>query len=346
VIAGTEQQGVRTRVAAPSYVQLEPVGQCNLRCQMCPIQYRRDGPPEGPPAFMDFALFARLVDELAPAADHLHLQGLGEPMMHPRFFEMVRYAGARGMRVTTNSNLTLLNERRAEECVRSGLDELHVSIDGATPATYERIRVRARFSRVARNVALLQAARRRARATTPRLHIVAVAMRDNLEELPAIARLAHGWGAERLFVQHLCHDFAEEALPGHYRPMRDFVDGQTLLLEDPARVERWFAATREAAEALGLALRLPSLRPGGHAPEVPGHERCDWPWSGAYVSYDGQAMPCCMVATPDRANFGSVRDRAFVEVWEGAGYTGFRERLASPDPPEICRGCALYHGTF
>ena len=28
----------------PHFIQIEPVGQCNLRCQMCPIQFRRDGP--------------------------------------------------------------------------------------------------------------------------------------------------------------------------------------------------------------------------------------------------------------------------------------------------------------
>ena len=126
----------------PGYVQIEPVGQCNLRCQMCSIQFRRDGPPYGPPAFMDFASFTRMIDQFVNVQE-LHLQGLGEPMMHPRFFEMVEYAAAKGIRVSTNSNLTLLNDRRAERCVTSGLDCLHVSIDGATPETYERIRVRA-----------------------------------------------------------------------------------------------------------------------------------------------------------------------------------------------------------
>jgi MoaA/NifB/PqqE/SkfB family radical SAM enzyme len=27
----------------PRFVQIEPVGQCNLRCEMCAIQFRRDG---------------------------------------------------------------------------------------------------------------------------------------------------------------------------------------------------------------------------------------------------------------------------------------------------------------
>src|SRR2546423_15471548 len=96
----------------PTYIQLEPVGQCNLRCQMCSIQFRQDGPPYGPLAFMDFEQFTRIIDQFTTPKE-LHLQGLGEPMMHPRFFDMVTYAADRGIAVTTNSNLTLLNERRA-----------------------------------------------------------------------------------------------------------------------------------------------------------------------------------------------------------------------------------------
>ena len=72
----------------PKFLQVEPVGQCNLRCQMCPIQFRQDGPPHGPPAFMDFDVFTRLLDQF-PDLEELQLQGLGEPMMHPRFFDMV-----------------------------------------------------------------------------------------------------------------------------------------------------------------------------------------------------------------------------------------------------------------
>ena len=54
----------------PRFLQLEPVGQCNLRCRMCPIQFRRDGPPFGPPAFMDFDAFTRLLDQF-PALERL-----------------------------------------------------------------------------------------------------------------------------------------------------------------------------------------------------------------------------------------------------------------------------------
>jgi radical SAM protein with 4Fe4S-binding SPASM domain len=312
---------------------------------MCPIQFRQDGPPHGLPAFMAWETFTRILDEM-PDLEELHLQGLGEPMMHPRFFDMVEYAAARGIQVSTNSNLTLLAPWRAERCVASGLERAHVSIDGATAATYERIRVRSSLAKVLRNLDALLAARDRAGAVLPHLRMVTVVMRQNLHELPALVELAHRYRFEGVWVQHLCHDFGESSLPSHYRPMRDFVQAETLLGEDSARVARWFGEARIVAEQLGVELRLPSIEPTAFAPGTPGPARCDWPWHGAYVSYQGYAMPCCMIATPDRMNFGNVAERGLPAVWSSVAYEAFRDQLASDTPPEICRSCAVYTHTF
>jgi len=329
----------------PSFLQVEPVGQCNLRCQMCPIQFRKDGPPYGPPAFMDFDKYVGLLDQL-PGLGELQLQGLGEPMMHPRFFDMIELAVARGIKVSTNTNLTLLTARRAERCVTSGLGELHASIDGATAETYDRIRVRARFDRIVRNLEGLVEARRRLGSETPQIRMVVVAMRQNLHEFPDLVRLAHRLSIDSIFVQHLCHDFGESSLPAQYKPMREFVEGQTLVNEDHDRIKRYFGEARAVASELGVKLRLPLTRPRLHAPGTPGPERCDWPWRGAYVSFDGLAMPCCMVATPDRINLGNMIERGVDAIWNGPDYQDFRDALSSETPPEVCRSCAIYSGTF
>jgi len=329
----------------PSYVQIEPVGQCNLRCQMCPIQFRQDGPPYGPPAFMQFETFTRLIDQMANVQE-LHMQGLGEPMMHPRFFDMVEYASARDIRVTTNSNLTLLNEKRAERCISSGLDCLHISIDGATAETYERIRVRAHFDRVLGNIERLLRVRERLGSTHPTLIMVVVIMRQNLHELPDLMRLASQYAMERVFVQHLCHDFGESSLPASYQPMREFVQSETLLEDDPQRVAHYFSEARQTAQQLGIELRLPRTQLRVHPPGTPGPQRCNWPWTGAYISYQGYAMPCCMVSTPDRINFGNVVTEGIEAIWNNSSYAAFREQLASDEPPELCRSCSVYSGTF
>lgn len=329
----------------PEYVQIEPVGQCNLRCQMCPILYRTDGPPYGPPAFMVYETFTKLIDQFTTLKE-LHLQGLGEPMMHPRFFDMVAYAKAKGVQVTTNTNLMLLNPRRAALCITSGLDCVHVSVDGASAEIYERIRVRAHFDKVAGNIELLVQTRERLGSDHPRLHLVMVVMRQNLHELPDLVRQARRWSIDSMFVQHLSHDFGESSLPPEYKPMRDFVQAQTLLEEDPARIQRFFDEARRVAAELKLDLRLPKTRRKSHPPGTPGRQRCDWPWKGAYISYQGLAMPCCMVATPDRANFGSMAENSVVQIWTAEQYQAFRDRLDSEEPPEICRSCSIYHGTF
>ncbi len=329
----------------PTYMQMEPVGQCNLRCQMCSIQFRQDGPPYGPLAFMDYDLFTRTLDQM-PGLEELHLQGLGEPMMHPRFFDMVEYAAGKGIRVSTNSNLTLLNARRAERCITSGLEWLHGSLDGATPETYERIRRRAHYERVVNNLEGLLKLRRERKSEYPRIRLVMVIIRQNLHELPELVRMVHNWSVDSLFVQHLCHDFGETSLPAHYLPMRDFVQEQTLLNEEPERIERYFGAARTLADELGVDLRLPRTRPRPHPQGTPGRQRCDWPWKGAYMSYQGYTMPCCMISTPDRYTLGDLSQQDFASIWDGPAYQQFRAQLDSDEPPEVCRSCSVYSGTF
>lgn len=329
----------------PGYLQIEPVGQCNLRCQMCSIQFRQDGPPYGPPAFMNFDHYTRIINQFTGLRE-LHLQGLGEPMMHPRFFDMVEYAASRGISVSTNSNLTLLNERRAVRCISSGLNSIHVSLDGATAATYERIRLRAHFDRVLANLERLLQARLRLASSLPHLRLVMVIMRQNLPELPDIVRLAHRYSMKSIFVQHLCHDFGETTLPSHYLPMRDFVQSETLLEEDPERIQHYFQEARQVADDLGIELRLPRTRMKIHPPGTPGPQRCDWPWKGAYVSYQGYAMPCCMVSVPERINFGNIVEQGVESLWNSERYAQFRQQLSSDTPPEICQSCSIYSGTF
>jgi radical SAM protein with 4Fe4S-binding SPASM domain len=322
-------------------LQIEPVGQCNLRCQMCAIQFRKDGPPHGPLAFLAFDDFKRLVEGFGDI-DELQLQGLGEPTMHPQFFEMVAWASARGIRVSTNSNLTLWSERRARECVESGLATLHVSLDAATPALYERIRRGAHFSKVIRNLRRVMAARR-ALQSPLHVRVVTVLMRQNLHELPAVVRLASAEGVDDVFVQYLCHDFEEPSLLHEYRPMREFVLEQALDGVPPETLARAFGQARTAAVQCGVNLRLPPLERRAAPVVIP---RCDWPWRGAYVSYRGDAMPCCMVSTPDRINFGNMLEHGVAEVWSGAAYQRFREQLANDAPSAICRSCSLYRGIF
>src|SRR4029450_4091466 len=87
------------------------------------------------PAPFPLDRFVALLDEL-PDLEQVTLQGLGEPLLHPDLAGMIRAAKDRGLTGGVNTNGTLLTGRRIDELLDSGVDWLHVSVDGATPRTF------------------------------------------------------------------------------------------------------------------------------------------------------------------------------------------------------------------
>jgi len=377
--------------ALPRFAQIEPIGRCNLACRMCTVNDRGDEVAELP-----FERFVELLDQM-PGLQELHLQGLGEPMLHPRFFDMVEQAAARGIRVSANTNLTLLTEARARRCITSGLAALSVSLDGASAAVYEAVRLKASFAKVLRNLDRLVQARDAAQAVDAarRLDIrgVMVLMRPNLHELPALVQLLHDHGVHALLVQRLSSDLTQPDLPARYIPIRRYVDDAELRPADLPRAEEVFAEARQLAHRLGFQLFLPRLQPAhtgqaaatraaavadpqGGDPASASRPRCSWPWDQLYLTAAGELLPCCMVATADRASFGKVfgggagaairtpapeapaaagiapdpagaaAATGLLARWHGDAAQAFRADLRHGTAPAVCRSCALYHGTF
>ncbi|NJC70318.1 radical SAM protein [Planosporangium thailandense] len=326
----------------PAELQVEITSACNLRCTMCLVSYK---PPVNKLAgAMTPELFERILDGV-PTLRRLTMQGLGEPLLSPYLIDQVRRAKARGLTVGFNSNATLLNRRRADALVAAGLDWLHVSLDGAAATTYESIRQGATFDTVVANLAGLVAAKRAAGSDTPWIRVVFVAMRRNVGELPALVRLLASIGVDELRVQNLSHDFSDTDPSGRYAGIREFAAAEGLWTtpESAASARAAFDAATRVADEHGLTLRLPRLEA---VPPEPGRPGCTWPWESVYITSQGVVQPCCMVMGDDRVSLGRLTEFSFTEIWHSPAYREFRRRLAADDPPEVCRGCALYQRTF
>ena len=328
---------------------MEVTGACNLRCRMCLVRYAPAvGKKEGA---LDFEQFLELVDSL-PRIKKLTLQGLGEPLLSPHLVDMVRYAARRGAAVGFNTNGVLLNRSLARQLITAGLSWLHVSLDGATEATYEDVRhgpglhpQPGQFNRVVANLRNLIALRRSKGMSKPRVQVVFVAMRRNVAELEQLTELAADIGVDEVWVQNLSHDFSDASPESHYEPLQRYVVDESLFGpgEELGRVH-FERAARRAGE-LGLTLRLPRLEERA-APRRQGEPGCSWPWESAYVTHRGEIQPCCMVMGSERAMLGNLKDSPFQQIWHDQPYARFRERLLSDDPPVVCRGCSLYRGLF
>jgi hypothetical protein len=139
----------RTIVGYPPYrVWIEPTNKCNLACVMCP---NRDLPESGL-GFMDFDFYKSLIDQLIGKVHDVNLHHRGEPTLHPRIADMIRYANEHGVKVKLHTNATALTPDLSRALIESGLRLISFSFDGYEAEAYEKIRVRAKFDRTLKNI--------------------------------------------------------------------------------------------------------------------------------------------------------------------------------------------------
>ena len=133
--------------APPVCLYLEVTNRCNLLCETCPRTFE----DLEPPADMSWDLFTRIVDQV-PDVARVVLHGVGEPMLVRTLPRMIRYLKDRGTYVLFNTNGTLLNPKKFQEIIDTGLDELRVSLDAADRESYAAIRGKDFFPRIVRDV--------------------------------------------------------------------------------------------------------------------------------------------------------------------------------------------------
>ena len=133
----------------PDRVYLESTNVCNLDCIMCPTGMHIDTRPKG---YISWELYTAVVDEIAPFAEAVVLHSWGEPLLHPKIIEMIKYAKERDLWVETSTNAMLLDEEKSRALLEAGLDRVYLSMDGLTKETYEKVRVGGDFERVLGNI--------------------------------------------------------------------------------------------------------------------------------------------------------------------------------------------------
>lgn len=84
------------------YVEITNV--CNLHCDFCAGTVR-------PAANMEPDFFRQVLEQIAGLTDQICLHVLGEPLLHPRFEEILDLALASGMKVNLTTNATRLPEK-------------------------------------------------------------------------------------------------------------------------------------------------------------------------------------------------------------------------------------------
>ena len=180
-------------LSAPVEVSLEVTNTCNLTCVHC---YSSSGPFRLPDELRLDELFS-LVDQLvAMQVFRLQLVG-GEPFARRDTLELVKYAKTKRMAVTCSTNGAFFDEATVRRLTEYGLDNVQVSLDGASPETHDRIRGR-KGSHAAAVTAI-----RRSKESGLAVTIGCTVMRANVDEIPSLGDLALALQVDALHVMGL-----------------------------------------------------------------------------------------------------------------------------------------------
>ena len=203
----------------PSKLFVEVTTACNLRCAMCVKQSGPGIPDED----MTMTTFQRLVPAF-PTLETLLLNGIGEPLLHPKleaFVELAKEHLPEKALVGFQTNGTLLTPERARSLLAAGMNIVCLSVDATDQALFHSMREGGETEDVNRAAAALNAARER--VSSPDFHWGAeiVLTRETLDELPRVVEWVGKRGGAFLLATHLL-PYRQESVPSvAYNPNVD-----------------------------------------------------------------------------------------------------------------------------
>lgn len=302
--------------SAPRRLVLELTNACNLNCIMC----GRNAANFVPTFFKIEWLekFAPLMNKIEEVA----MFGWGEPTVHPKFVEILKWVDnypARKYFCTNGMRLGALED----EIFNCHVDIIAISLDGATAVTNNKIRRGGNFDKIISDLKSLVAVKKRLGLERPYMNFVFCAMASNYKELPDLVRVAAEVGIEEVKAVYFTA-FDEKLLP------------ETLWQSHTKELASVFRKAVELADALNVKIKLPHL-PGEDPAGNNFHKDCFVAWRDMFVGSDGYVRPC--MSTPDKF-FRFDGDQSFEQMWNDEKYQN--HRLTVNDERKMsshCRNC-------
>lgn len=250
------------RKITPTRIRVEASSFCQLRCPSCPTTAGAIHPAVGS-GYLRFEDFRKLLQS-APSLERIELSNYGEVFLNPHLRHILEYAYIKGVAVSigNGANLNNVREEILEALVKFRVQELTCSIDGASPDTYRKYRVRGDFNTVIANIKKINHYKLRYQATLPRLRWQFIVFGHNEHELPIARDMAGRLGMG--FYTKLTWDLK-------FSPIRDrdFVRAQT----------GWTVFDRDEYEHKQQEKYLSGI--------------CNQLWDDPQVNWDGKVLGCC-----------------------------------------------------
>lgn len=297
----------------PCVFEIETTNDCPYTCIMCPRTFgmTRDV------GHMDFGLFKNIIDQLQPAwqiesvgsTPRVRLLHYGEPFVYKHYADAIRYCHDKGFTVYISSNPSVWTDRKIDETLDCGLDELLVMVDGLDNETSQAIRGRAAsFTRGERNI--LEMAKRKVERglKTPQMTLAMIKQPRNSHQWDMFKKHWEGIeGIDGVFLAHY------STFAGDLDNLNQIA--QELESKDPLQAEQ---AARQ---------HLLATYP------------CFYPWHSVSVTWKGMVVPCCR-DYDETTSLGDLTKNSLEHIWNDAPMRKLRGEFVSGEViTPLCMNC-------
>ncbi len=309
----------------PGRLYVECTAACNISCFEACCAPETGITRTRQAGMLDFELFKRVIDEAGPTLGRVDFFNYGEAFLHKRAVEMCEYAKTRFPHIFlyTSTNALALTEERVRQLVRSRIDEITFSIDGATPESYVRYRQRGSFDKAIATVRAAADEKHRLGADIPFLNWRYILFRwnDSDREMRLARTLAADLGVDRLCWE--ITDHPESAFSRRFAP----------------GTPGWESIRREIWDDNHLGNAIPGATP--RARIVPLGSRMDTPLvaaSGRRLSLPFRVRNLSQRPFPATASFGRRLVRVGAQLTTNDGGLFERDYARAPLPRSINPG--------
>jgi len=300
-------------LSKPFTVLIEPSSLCNFRCVQCFQSVKTESYFTQTKSHMSMERFEKVIRQLqawpGEKVKVLKLAIYGEPMVNPKFCEMVRIAVAADVadRVETTTNASLLTREVAEQLVDYQLDYARVSIYGCDQEQHQAVTA----------------------AKTP-----LDAIHENLRVLQEVKRKV---GSERPFVSCKMMDAYGSDNDKFLAKFRDVAD--EAYIDKPhswIRVDGVDFMKNYYGDGIGKARA--DLEQ--HSTE---RTACPMAFTTMAVRSNGAVAPCC-VDYIGGTNLGNVDETPLQELWSSDRWLAFQTMQLEnrKDENSSCARCDIY----
>jgi len=224
--------GTNRALIGPATVNLHVTDLCNIACKYC--WYWAPGSALRPSGktHLPFELFEKLAGDFAGLkVDTIHLSGEGDPMLHPRFYDMLEFLEPKfTVRVFSNTTFPI---GRCRDILRA--DHLVINLGAGDREGYRKLTGRDYFARVIKNIREL--ARLRPSVNPDfKMEVVFIETNLNRDSLSKTVELVKKLGADQVQIKAV-------ETSDHNRYLSDRQEKTAAEGEWPACYHGWFYST-------------------------------------------------------------------------------------------------------